>query len=235
MNRASLRSTPLALLFLLVAGLAPAQPETPRAKPPVTPWGVSSSASAFRDHAEWFPKIAEAGVTTVRLFPEWRSFEPKPGTWAWESGDTLVKSAAANDIEINAILMGSAPGAKGGHTFPMENLDDWSKYVSAVVGRYRKHIHYWEVWNEGNGGFNDGHHTTTDYAKLAIATSEAAKKADPQAKLGLSVASFDAPYLNQTAHAMAKAGKPGRFEYLCIHPYEIANGINERDGEIPFL
>jgi polysaccharide biosynthesis protein PslG len=131
--------------------------------------------------------------------------------------------------------MGSAHGAKGGHTFPMENLDDWSNYVSAVVGRYSKHIRYWEVWNEGNGGFNDGKHTTSDYAKLAVDTYTAAKKADPQAKVGLSVASFDAPYLNQTALAMAKAGKSNSFDYLCIHPYEIADGLSEPDGEIPFL
>ncbi len=212
-----------------------AQPDAPKQQPPVTPWGVSSSASAFRDHAEWFPKMAEAGVTTVRLFPEWRGFEPKKGTWKWDDGDKLVKQAAENKIEINAILMGSAHGAKGGHTFPVDNLDDWSTYVSAVVDRYNKYIRYWEVWNEGNGGFNDGKHNTTDYAKLAIATYAAAKKADPNAKIGLSVASFDAPYLNQTALAMAKAGKPNSFDFLCIHPYEIADGLNEVDGEIPFL
>lgn len=225
----------LAVAMLVAARPTSAQPEAPKQQPAATPWGISSSSSAFRDHTEWFPKMAEAGITTVRLFPEWRSFEPKRGTWKWDDGDKLVKTAADNKLEINAILMGSAHGAKGGHTFPIDNLDDWSKYVSAVVGRYHKHIHYWEVWNEGNGGFNDGKHTTTDYAKLAITTYEAAKKADPNAKVGLSVASFDAPYLNQTALAMAKAGKPNSFDYLCIHPYEIADGLNDVDGEIPFL
>jgi hypothetical protein len=225
----------LAVAMLIAANLCSAQPDAPKQPPPATPWGVSSSASAFRDHVEWFPKMAEAGVTTVRLFPEWRTFEPKKGTWKWDDGDKLVKSAADNKIEINAILMGSAHGAKGGHTFPVDNLPDWSNYVEAVVGRYNKHIRYWEVWNEGNGGFNDGKHNTTDYANLAVATYTAAKKADPNAKVGLSVASFDAPYLNQTALAMAKAGKLNSFDYLCIHPYEIADGINDVDGEIPFL
>jgi hypothetical protein len=53
--------------------------------------------------------------------------------------------------------------------------------------------------------------------------------------VGLSVASFDAPYLNQTALAMAKAGKPNSFDFLCIHPYEIADGLTDVDGEVPFL
>src|SRR5262245_8931185 len=67
---------------------------------PTTPWGISSSASSFRDHADWFPKMSAAGVTTVRLFPEWRGFEPKSGTWKWDHGDALVKNAAANRIVI---------------------------------------------------------------------------------------------------------------------------------------
>ncbi|MFT5093675.1 MAG: hypothetical protein ACI93T_002504, partial [Porticoccaceae bacterium] len=179
--------------------------------------------------------MVEAGVSTVRMFPEWRGFEPKSGTWNWADGDRLVKSAAEYQLEINGILMGSPHGTKAVHAFPMDNLDDWSEYVSTVVGRYKNHVRYWEVWNEGNGGFNDGHHTTKDYAHLAVATYEAAKKADPQAKVGLTVASFDAPYLHQTIRAMSEAGKPNSFDYLCIHPYEIADGLEDMDGEVPFL
>jgi hypothetical protein len=179
--------------------------------------------------------MSAAGVTTVRLFPEWRDFEPARGTWKWERADALIEAAAKNNIEISAILMGSSPEDKRVHAFPMSDLDGWSSFVSAVVGRYKKRIHNWEVWNEGNGGFNDGKHTTADYARLALATYAAAKKADPQAQVGLTVASFDAPYLHQAILAMAKAGKPNCFDYLCIHPYEIADHVNEADGEIPFL
>jgi hypothetical protein len=60
---------------LLLAGqTALAQPGTG----PTQPWGISSSASSLRNHGEWFPRISAAGVTTVRLFPEWRSVEPRP-------------------------------------------------------------------------------------------------------------------------------------------------------------
>jgi len=217
--------------FLTIARTS-AQPE-----PPIqhSPWGVSASASSYRDIANWFPKMADAGVKMVRLFPEWRGFEPTKGTWKWENGDAMMKAAADHRLEISAVLMGSPPGTKAVHAFPMDNLDDWSAYVSAVVGRYHEQIRYWEVWNEGNGGFNDAKHTTTDYAKLATVTYTAAKKADPKAQIGLTVASFDAPYLNQTIVAMKKAGNPNSFDYLCIHPYEIADGLAEADGEIPFL
>lgn len=209
-----------------------------QADPPdkvAAPWGVSASSSSFRDHAEWFPKMSAAGITSVRLFPEWRGFEPKRGQWKWDDGDLLMKSAASNRLEITAILMGSPPGEKAVHAFPMDSLDDWSKYVSTVVDRYKSQVRYWEVWNEGNGGFNDGKHTTTDYARLAATTYEAARKADPKAQVGLTVASFDAPYLHQAILAMAKAGKADHFDFLCVHPYEIADGLADVDGEIPFL
>jgi hypothetical protein len=203
--------------------------------PVVAPWGVSASSSSYRDRDHWFPRMSAAGVTMVRLFPEWNSFEPERGKWNWEPGDALLKSAGDHNLEINAILMGAAHGAKGIHTFPVDNLDDWSRFVTTVVGRYHKRIRHWEVWNEGNGGFNDGQHTTIDYAKLAVATYQAARKADPQARLGLTVASFDVPYLQQTLLEMAKTGHPAAFDYLCVHPYEIADGLADPDGEVPLL
>ncbi|WP_460425399.1 endo-1,4-beta-xylanase [Azotobacter armeniacus] len=207
------------------------------AQPAAIPWGVSSSASAFKNYREWFPKMTAAGITTVRLFPSWRGIETEKGTWKWDDADSLIKVASENNIEISGLLLGSPPRTKTVHAFPMENLNDWSTYVSAVVSRYKDQIRYWEVWNEGNAAFNDGHHTTSDYAKLAATSYAAAKQANPQAQVGLSVASFDAPYLNQTILAMAKAGKPNSFDYLCIHPYEIVDGLtnNNVDGEIPFL
>jgi hypothetical protein len=225
------------VLILAMIGLVPTsgRPDTPGRPSAANPWGVSSSASAFRDHQDWLPKMAAAGVATVRLFPEWRSIEPGKGKWTWDACDTLVKVAGENKIEISGILMGSPPGAKAVHAFPMDDLAGWSDYVAAVVGRYGQQVRHWEVWNEGNGGFNDGHHATADYAKLAVAAYTAAKKANPQARIGLSVASFDAPYLNQAILAMAKTGQPNSFDYLCIHPYEIADGLADANGEIPFL
>jgi hypothetical protein len=180
--------------------------------------------------------MSAAGATSVRLFPEWRSIEPKQGEWKWEQADALVAAAAANKIEINAVLMGSVPWSQSKiHAFPMDDLPAWQKFVGASVERYKGKIRYWEVWNEGNGGFNDDKHTTADYARLAVATYEAAKKANPDAQVGLTVASYDPAYLQQVIPAINKEGRPNSFDYLCLHPYEIADGLADPDGEIPFL
>jgi len=122
----------------------------------------------------------------------------------------------------------------------MGHLKDWGEYCGKVVAQYKDRVHDWEIWNEGNGGFKghypDGHmDSTADYAKLTATAYEAIKKSDPAAKVGLSVASFDAPYLDQTVLEQAKLGKPESFDFLCIHPYETIGGLTEVNGEVSYL
>jgi hypothetical protein len=170
------------------------------------------------------------------MFPEWRSIEPAQGAWKWDSLDATLKSAPAHHLQIEAILMGSTPWTKdGSHSFPMNNLADWSNYVFTSVNHCQDRVRFWEVWNEGNGAFNDRHNTTADYASLVSAAYAAAKKADPKAQVGMTVASFDAPYLDQAILAQAREGHPNTFDYLCIHPYEVADGLANANGEIPYL
>jgi hypothetical protein len=204
-------------------------------KPP-SPWGVSASASSSREIDDWFPVVSAAGVTTVRLFPEWRGVEPTQGNWKWDSADRIVDAAAKHNLTVNGVLMGSTPWSKAKiHAFPIDNLDGWANFVGQSIARYRGKIEYWEVWNEGNGGFNDDKHTTADYARLAIRAHEAGHAANPSARIGLTVASYDPAYIHHAALAMAKEGKPGRFDFVAIHPYEIADGLADPDGEVPFL
>jgi hypothetical protein len=209
-----------------------------------SPWGIASSASSSRTYDQWLPKMSEAGVTWARMFPGWGEFEPRPGQWKFDAADKMVAEAAKNNIHLSALFAYSAPwampyGVKGS-AFPMQHLADWSQYCERVVAKYKDQVHYWEVWNEGNGSFKghyaDGHSDSTiDYAKLSIAAYAAAKKSDPNAKVGLSVASYDAPYLDETVLAQAKLKAPESFDYFCIHPYEIIGGLSEADGEIPYL
>lgn len=185
---------------------------------------------------EWMPRLHDAGATTTRAFPEWPTIEPHPGEWHWEKADALVQAATDNHFEITACMMGTVPWSKEkSHTFPMSDLAAWSDFIGQSVTRYKDRIHYWEVWNEGNGGFNGGHHTSADYGRLAAATYTAAKKADPAAQVGLTTASFDPAYLERAILAQKAAGTPEPFDYLCVHPYEIADGIGRPQGEIPYL
>jgi hypothetical protein len=84
------------------------------------------------------------------------------------------------------------------------------------VERYHKDIKYWEVWNEFNGSFYEGNDKPKAYADLVVAAYDAAKKADPTAKIGMSVANFDIGFFA----AAIKAGAANHFDFLCVHPYE---------------
>jgi hypothetical protein len=202
----------------------------------MSPLGVATSSSGMADAAKWMSQMREVGVTTVRAFPEWPSIEPRQGEWHWERADALLQAAGNDQLEVTAIVMGSVPwSGEKPHTFPMSDLGAWSGFIEQSVTRYKDRIHFWEVWNEGNGGFNGGHHTAADYGRLAAATFEAAKKVDPSARIGLTTASFDPAYLEHAILAQQTSGTPGRFDYLCVHPYEIADGIGRPNGEIPYL
>ena len=116
----------------------------------------------------------------------------------------------------------------------MDNLDDWAAYVSAVVGRYKGTP---LTGKSGTRGTAASTMATTPrrLRRLALVTTSRPSRKPTAARVGLSgPRSFDAPYLNQAIRAIAKAGKPGSFDYLCIHPYEIADGLAEVDGEVPF-
>ncbi len=200
----------------------------------VSAWGIASSSSGAKDLAEWMPRVKEAGAGMVRLWPEWGEVQPQ-GEWRWAKADAILQTAKTNGLRVNGILMGSVPGSKGGsHAFPMSDLAAWAEYVARTVEHARGSVRHWEVWNEGNGGFNDGKNTTADYAKLAGAAYVAAKKADPTAQIGLTTASFDPAYLGR-AIAAQKAAGGAAFDFLCVHPYEIADAVGLPDGDVPFL
>ncbi len=235
----------LTALLLCAAPLSVWAEEKPLAAPNATapapapyavPWGISSSASSSRNRREWFPEMSAAGIRVVRQCPEWRGIQPVKGQWNWDAADGIVKAADDSNLRISGLLFGAAPGTKdSSHSFPMKNLEEWQAYAAGVAGHYKDKIRYWEVWNEGNGGFNDNHNTTADYAALAAAAYDGVKSADPTAQVGLSVASFDAAYLDQTILAQAKMGKADHFDYLCIHPYEVLENIRVPDGEVSYL
>src|SRR4051794_5162790 len=82
-------------LCLHAAGAeAPATP--PAAATAARPWGIAGSSSSGKDFREWFPRMSEAGVETIRLFPEWPGVEPAEGKWTFDRSDALVQTAADN-------------------------------------------------------------------------------------------------------------------------------------------
>ena len=184
------------------------------------PFGVGSSAQASGRYATWMPKMAAAGVKWVRLFPEWNQIEPSPGTWSWSLMDSMLSAAATNNLNISGLFLYNASWINSNtHTFPTNNYAEWSAYVSNVVSHAAGRVRYWEVWNEPESFAAGG--TPADYARVVTNAYNAVKAADPNAQVGLSVASIDVLYLEQAI----QAGAAGHFDYICVHPYEVLGTV----------
>lgn len=196
------------------------------------PWGVATGSEWFSAFPMFNPLLRKAGVGWLRGFYEWQTIEPKRGYFNWALTDRLVRNARDNQLRLTGGFFYFTPWASadgGTRQFPIKDIAYWREYVSAVVGRYHDDIKYWEVWNEFNGSFAPGG-TPARYAELVKEADLAAKKIDPDARIGMSVANFDVGFLD----AAIKAGAAGHFDYICVHPYEKLGALSS-GGEIAFL
>ena len=198
----------------------------------LSPWGVASGAEWFSDYAKFNPLLKNAGVQWLRGFYEWQSIQPKQGEWNWVLTDRLVENAKFNNIHLAyafAYFATWASAEGGTRRFPVKDMQFWRDYVSGMVSRYHKDIRYWEVWNEFNGSFAENG-TPEIYGSMVREAYIAAKKIDPTAKIGMSVANFDVSFLS----AAIKAGAADHFDYICVHPYEKLSSLEDK-GEVDFL
>jgi polysaccharide biosynthesis protein PslG len=221
-----------AVIFALVV-LAADVGAVPAKAADASPWGIASGAEWSGDYPKFNPMLQKAGVRWLRLFPEWQTIQPKKGQWNWSVSDAMVADARAHDIHLTGIFCYLAPWASadgGTRKFPIKDIHYWRDYVAAAVGRYKDDVHYWEVWNEFNGSFGDSKNKVKDYAELVVTAYDAAKKADPNVKIGLSAANFDVAFLD----AVIKAGAADHFDFVCVHPYENLGAVAE-GGEVGYL
>jgi polysaccharide biosynthesis protein PslG len=217
---------------LFVGNGAPAARGASDQRDDASPWGVASGAEWFSAYRIFNPLLKEAGVRWLRGFYEWQTIQPKQGYWNFALQDHLVANARANNLHLVGTLAYLAPWASadgGTRRFPIKDIQFWRDYVAGMVERYHADIEYWEVWNEFNGSFAENG-TPEIYAELVREASIAAKKIDPTAKIGMSVANFDVNFLDRAI----KAGAANHFDYISVHPYEKLGALTF-GGEPAFL
>lgn len=225
-----------ALLLVQAVGGSPATPSGANQTDPrddSSPWGLGSGAEWSGEYPRFNPLLHQAGVTWLRLFPEWQVIQPKPGEWNWEVPDRIVANARTNHLHVTGLWAYFAPWASadgGTRKGPIKDMQAWRDYVNATVSRYRNDVKYWEVWNEFNGSFYEGRNKVQDYAQLVVEACNAARKIDPSVRIGMSVANFDLSFLDLAI----KAGAGGHFDYVCVHPYENLAAVAD-GGEVGYL
>ncbi len=218
--------------------LAPtgARPQPRGARPYLQPFGIGADAHTGATRAsltKWIPQMQAIGIRTCRSVNMWwGGIEPKPGKWNWANLDRQLAYMKAHHIQTGGLLLGNVKWDKKDRpgTLPVNDLPAWRAYVSAVVRHCQGKVNHWEVWNEPPNGTGP-HQTPADYAKIVIATYNAAKAANPHCMVGLAAKSVDINYLEQAIRAGAK----DHFDYITLHPYEALGNVMHQGQEAVFM
>lgn len=175
----------------------------------VLPTGVAGAESTVADtlgvssHLVWkseahaaaeLAELRAGGLHWIREDFPWDQIEPTKGNFSWTRTDALMGAAAANGVEVLAILGYSAPWASsdtsgaGRRYHPPRDPAEFARYAAAVVARYGPSGAFWadrpdlvvrplravEVWNEANANwFWKPDPDPARYAALVRATAEA--------------------------------------------------------------
>jgi hypothetical protein len=189
-----------------------------------SPFGFSCDNQTTYTLATYCPKMAQAGIKWIRGFPTANVVEPERGRFDWSSVDTMLATAAQNQMAISGLLLYMPSWIEAGEAkLPVKDLTGWADYVSALVAHCKGRVEYWEVWNETPNFI--GKATATDYAQTVIAAYDAAKAVDPACQVGLSIQSNNVNWIEQ----VIRAGAKDHFDFIAVHPYETL-GLVESDG-----
>jgi hypothetical protein len=209
---------------------------------PAARFGVNQDFAWTRD--DQIPGLVQAmkdaHVQAVRIAIRWNMIELERGQWDFTKVDGVVHALRAAKIEILPTLMGVPPWASGVKPaevkgfydcFPPQQMEDWQEYVRQVVCRYRKDIHFWEIWNEENGSdFYRPQPNAAQYVSLLKTAHDTIKSIDPKATVVLGGLQMNGiipnPWLpvktENFLQQIYDAGGRRYFDVANIHPYVLA-------------
>ena len=221
---------------------APAAPEEQVAPLDAAPFGLNTHlASRYPDLLTMntpADAVAQSGAGWAREDIHWYRVEPWLGNYDWSFTDAAMRALIQRGINVVGVL-GHPPGwatpysgdDANGFSFYPPDPDRFAAYASAVVSRYGRYVHHWEVWNEpDNPLFWKPAPDPQAYATLLIRASAAIHRAAPDAKVLIGgVNPFSTAFLKQ----VADAGAWGSFDILAIHPLPNSRSPIRRSRILP--
>lgn len=217
-------------VLLLTACVVPSSHAQTEAERAASPFGFSCCHQTTYSLSTYVEEMARAGLTWVRGFPTAGSICPERGRFDWTEPDRFLEAATRNGISANGLFIGIPEWMETDDVkLPVKDLEAWSQYVTAMVTRYKGRIKHWEVWNETPNFIGSG--TAEDYARTVVASYDAAKAADPDCEVMLSIQSNNILWLQQ----VLEAGARGHYDAISVHPYEILDMVQRSGFEPVFM
>lgn len=179
--------------------------------------GIYPDRYAARELPAVLQLAKEAGIKLTRVDMGWQSVEPEKGKFAWERWDAVIDSVSKYGIDMLGLFAYQPAWLSPNAPATDEERALFANYVYETVKRYKDKIHYWEIWNEPNGGsFWRSQPNVADYTRLLIASYKAARKADPQCViLAPGVSEIDRDFIR----GIFENGGGDYFDVLSVHPY----------------
>lgn len=119
--------------------------------------GVSADLRALSaaERAAAFSAMQAARIGWVRQPFPWDEIEAVRGEFNWQPWDEVVAAAAAQQIELVAVLDRSpvwARAAEDEHNpaAPPADNADFGRFAAALAARYGASLHFYQIWDEPN-------------------------------------------------------------------------------------
>jgi hypothetical protein len=187
----------------------------------VIPEGFGVNIHFVRPDEPEVDKLAEVGYRFVRMDFGWEATERKAGEYNFSEYDALVESMGRRGIRIVFILDYSNRLYDEGlspHTDKARAA--FANWAGAAAKHYAGKGILWEIWNEPNiKQFWKPQPNAEDYAKLALATIDAVKRADADSFImGPASSTFPWTFFD----VLAERGVFARLDAVSVHPYRQA-------------
>ena len=183
-------------------------------------------------------RMAEAGLTEVRIDLAWATLQPTArgqyDPWGVSFADRVITMATSRGLTPLVTLWltpGWANNGAGEKVLPTDPAD-YAAVARWAADRWAGKVGAWEVWNEPNSTTFMAGADAVAYTRLLKAAYPAFKAGDPSTKVVLG-----APEYNDTGWIgkVYAAGGAGSFDVMATHPYQgVADAAPETaaDGTI---
>lgn len=181
-------------------------------------WAAGETPEQIRDRLrKELAKAKESGAIGVRVDFWWSMIEEKQGEFRWEVPDIIINEIVAAGLEPFPIFGYNSAWDPDHSPATPEAREEFGRFVSALVTRYRDRVTCWEAWNEPDTPpFWVPAAVPQDYRDLLEVIAREARKADPNVKIvGMGTAGPNYSFIE----SVYRAGAAPFFDILSYHHY----------------
>jgi hypothetical protein len=161
----------------------------------------STTRDIFRSD---FELLKRTGVDLLRISFGWDAIEAEKDKMTWLFWDEYVKTAV-EEYGITLIPYvcytprwnSSGAGDNAYYwDYPPVDFEEFGQFMKALVGRYKKWIHSWEIWNEPDISIY-WRGTAEEFSRLVKIGSQAVREADPNALVVLGGIAYNPAFIQE--------------------------------------